>query len=81
MKRKDFFKKCAVISSVAIGVTVMFAMKNENKDNFDLSLRNVKMLQVSAGEAECVNESNNPCSVRLPNGAIIEGIGQPKATW
>ena len=72
-------KKYNIVACVTIMVAFMFLSKTENKEI--LSLKNVKMLQVSAGEAECKDTSNNPCEIQIPNGPIIKGVGQPWAQW
>jgi hypothetical protein len=69
-------KKLFVLSSVIslFFANLMFSSKKEN--NF-LSVKNIEMLQVSAAEAECKNTSNNPCRIHIPDGTILNGIGQP----
>jgi hypothetical protein len=79
MKCRILFKKSAIITSVIAGVAVMFATKSEDKN--DLSLKNVKMLQVSAGEAECKDTSKNRCEIHIANGPTLIGVGQPWGSW
>jgi len=44
-------------------------------------LSNVKALQASAGEAWCDDTSKNPCSISVPNGPTVTGVGQSHAKW
>jgi hypothetical protein len=75
---RKFFNNYGILMCVAVITTLVFMSKNERKDN--LSLRNIGMLQVSAGEAWCEDVSDHKCKLTVDS-TVLEGTGQPKAVW
>jgi hypothetical protein len=55
-----------------------FSLKNKSKD---LSIKNMEILQASAGEAECENTSTHPCRIIISGQVILQGYGQPKVIY
>jgi hypothetical protein len=64
---------------VFLGVTLLFCanlMFSSKKENGSLSVRNIEMLQISAGEAGCRWDTNKWCQVEVAS-SILLGVGTP----
>ena len=71
MRKKYVLLVC--ISLLLVNLT--FSNKGKGQSNA-LFVRNVEVLQVSAGEAECKPTSINKCSFTVA-GILLVGTGQP----
>jgi hypothetical protein len=72
--RKIIFS-CVIL---LFSANLTFSLKNKSEN---LSAKNIEMLQVSAGEAGCSNESDKWCQISLVGVYYIQGVGTPYSTW
>jgi len=70
-----------IIAAVLVITVIGLNIIRSNSANSTESLLNVQALQASAGEAWCDDTSKNPCTIYMPFGPTISGIGQPHGVW
>ena len=73
-------RKAFVLIAFVFLIYCNLTFKIESQSD-SLFLENVKMLQVSAAEAECKNTTSNLCMIMTPEGLILRGYGQPWVEW
>jgi hypothetical protein len=64
---------------IFLGVALLFFVNliySSKKEDNILYMKNIEMLQVSAGEAGCKGENNNWCTIQLGS-LILQGVGIP----
>lgn len=70
-----------------VAVVLSTGVAYSQSDAYELSIANARALteevagDALVGNAECLPTSQNKCTVRTPNGILLEGTGQPHVTW
>lgn len=78
--------KFALVGAFALTITSLTLLSSKAPGSDAISIANVKAMteevaEAPGGGAECAATTQNKCKITLPSGVILEGVGQPKATF